>query len=82
MLDWLIGGLGGIWSYVVAGLAALAGILALLFSAKKAGKDEVRAEVAKKEVEDVKKANEVERSVATAKPDDRRGRLLDRWSRD
>lgn len=75
LLDWAIGGLSGIWGYVATGLAALAGILAVLFSAKKAGKDEVRAEVAQKEVENAKKANEIERTVSTTKPDAVRERL-------
>lgn len=76
------GFLGGTWAYIAAGLTALAGVLLVLSKAKKAGRDEVVAETATKEIEDVRKAAEVERKVVTAKPDDVIGRLRDEWSRD
>jgi hypothetical protein len=66
---WLKGLLSGVWGYVAAAGAALLAILLALREAKKAGQTEVIAESAKKEVEDVKKANEIERDVATTKPD-------------
>lgn len=74
--------LGQAWGYIVAGLGLIAGVLTIFFQAKKAGKDEVVAETAKKEVENAQKANEVERKVLTAKPDDRRSKLRDKWTRD
>ena len=74
--------LGGAWGYIATAVAALAAVLVVLFQAKKAGQNEVIAESAKKEVENVKTAHEVEREVATAKPVDVRKRLFDRFSRD
>lgn len=71
----LKGFLGGAWGYIAAFGAALAAVLVVLLQAKKAGKDEVIAESAKKEVEDVKTAHKVERDVATVKPDAVRERL-------
>jgi hypothetical protein len=79
---WLKGLLSGAWGYIAAAGAVLLAILLALREAKKAGQTEVIAESAKKEIEDVKKANEIERDVATTKPDDVRKRLLDRYSRD
>jgi hypothetical protein len=67
--------LSGAWGYIAAFGAALAAVLVVLFQAKKAGKDEVIAETAKKEVQDAKTAHEVEREVATTKPDAVRERL-------
>ena len=82
MIGLLKGALGGIWGYVAAAGAALAAVLIVLFQAKKAGQNEVIAESAKKEVENAKKANEVERAVDRTKPDDVRSKLLDKYSRD
>lgn len=79
---WLKGLLSGAWGYIAAAGAAIAAVLLALHQAKKAGQTEVIAESAKKEIEDVKTANEIERDVATDKPDDVRKRLLDRYSRD
>ena len=69
MIGFLKGALGGIWGYVAAAGAALAAVLIVLFQAKKAGQNEVIAESAKKEVENAKKANEIDRAVAVTKPD-------------
>lgn len=71
----LKGALGGIWGYAAAALAAVLGVLAVLASAKRAGKSEAQADAAKKELENVRKAGDVEREVATAKPDAVRKRL-------
>jgi crotonobetainyl-CoA:carnitine CoA-transferase CaiB-like acyl-CoA transferase len=79
MLKLLFSKAGG---YIAAGLAALVAILAALSRAKKAGKDEVIAAKAKKEVENVKEAQKVERDVATRRPDDVRERLRDKFGRD
>ena len=81
MLDLLKGALGGAWGYIAAAGAALIGVLAMLASAKKAGKDEVKAAAAEKEIEDVKTAQKVEHDVAVTKPDARR-KLLDKYRRD
>lgn len=82
----LKGGLAGAWGYIAAGGAALLAVLVVLFQAKiqakKAGKNEVIVETQKKEIEDVKTANEVERKVDAAKSADVHKRLLDRYSRD
>lgn len=67
--------LGGIWGYVAAAGAALAAVMIVLFQAKKAGKDEVIAESAKKESENAKTANEIDHRIAVTKPDDVRERL-------
>ena len=69
------GALGGIWGYAVAGLATFAAILIALAKAKKAGKDEVIAQTATKEVEHAKQANQIDRDVAVTKPDAVRERL-------
>ena len=82
LLALLKGGLGGIWGYLAAGLAALAGVVLVLAKAKKAGRDEVVAETGKKELKNVQTANEVERDVAVTKPDARRERLRNDWQRD
>ena len=74
--------LAGAWGYIAAAGAALLAVLVVLLQAKKAGKDEVIAEVAKKEVEDAKTGNEVERVIATTKSDDVNKRLRDKYSRD
>jgi hypothetical protein len=78
---WLKGLLSGAWGYIAAAGAALGAVLIVLLQAKKAGQNEVIAEVAQKEVEDVKVAQKVEREVATAKPDDLAKRLS-KYSRD
>ena len=82
MLKMLLGGLGGLWGYVAAGVAALVAILAVLARAKQSGREEVITKQAKKEVENVKKANEVERKVAATKPPIKRNKLRDTWTRD
>lgn len=78
-MNWLLGkamgALSGIWGYVAAAGAALLAILTVYFQAKKAGKDEVTAKAAEKEIEDVKTAQKVRRDVAATKPDDVRKRL-------
>lgn len=73
--------LSGAWAKILAAGAAVGAVLLILFQAKKAGKDEVIAETAKKEVADVKTAHQVEREVSTAKPDAVRERLR-KYSRD
>jgi hypothetical protein len=78
----LKGALGGVWGYIAAGAGALLAVLVVLFQAKKAGKNEVIVETKEKEIENVQKANEVEREVAVSKPDARRERLRDKWTRD
>ena len=71
----LKGSLAGVWGYLAAAGGMILAILVVLFQAKKAGKNEVIVEATKKELEDVKKAAEVERDVAVTKPDDVRERL-------
>lgn len=65
----------GIWGYVAAVVAAIAAVFTAWQVAKKSGKDELRADQAKKELQDVKKARKVAKSVAVANPDDVRKRL-------
>jgi len=67
--------LGGIWGYVAAAGAVAVALLLALAKARQAGKDAVKAEDAKKELDDVRKAAKVDQDVATAKPDDVRDRL-------
>lgn len=76
------GFLGGVWGYVAAAGGALLAVVAFWLSAKKAGKNEVIVEAQEKEIENVKEANKVEREVAATKPDARRERLRDKWTRD
>jgi len=78
---WLKGLLSGIWGYIAAAGAVLLAILLALREAKKAGQNEVIAESAKKEIEDVKQANEIDRDVAVSKPDAVAERLR-RYQRD
>jgi hypothetical protein len=73
--------LSGVWGYIAAAGAALLAILLALREAKKAGQNEVIAESAKKEIEDVKQANEIDRDVSVSKPDDVADRLR-RYQRD
>lgn len=88
-MTWLLGAfnvakgfLGGIWGYVAVGASALVAILVALSKAKKAGIDEVVVKTKEKEVENVKKANEVEREIVRTKSSEKRSKLLDKWSRD
>jgi hypothetical protein len=80
-MKWLLGGLSGIWGYLAAAGAALVAILAVLAKAKQSGREEVITKQAQKEVENVKEAQKVDRTVATRKPDDVRKRLS-KYSRD
>jgi hypothetical protein len=73
--------ISGVWGYIAAAGAALLAVLVILFQAKKAGQNEVIAESAKKDLEDAKQANEIERDVATRKPSDVH-ELLKRFRRD
>jgi hypothetical protein len=82
MLKLLLGGASGIWGYIAAAGAALVAILAVLAKAKQSGRDEVITAQAKKEVENVKTAQKVEREVAVAPPVDVHKRLRDKYSRD
>ena len=82
LLSFLNGFLGKAWGYIAAAGAALLAVLVVLRTAKKAGKDEVIAESAKKEIENATTAQKVETDVARTKPDDVRKRLLDKYSRD
>ena len=72
----------GVWGYIVAGLATLVAIFAALSRAKKAGRDEVIAKTKEAEVENVKKANKVEREIAVSKLSDIQRKLRDKYSRD
>jgi len=81
-MTWLLGLFKGIWGYVAAAGAALVAVLAVYRSGKSAGATETVAKTKEKEVENVRKANEVEREIAVSKPADNRKRLLDNWSRD
>lgn len=70
-----------IGGYIMAGLAALAGILTLFFQVKKAGREEAEAKVAKANAEAVKSMKDKENEIdALGHADvDRR---FDRWLRD
>lgn len=70
-----------IWGYIVAAGVALLSLLIILFQAKKAGKDEVVADTAKKEIADAKTAHDIDENVSTSKPDDVNERLR-RFTRD
>lgn len=74
--------LSGIWGYIAAAGAALVGILLVIASAKKAGRDEVISASAKKEVEDANTARKVDENVARTKSDDVRRKLHERYTRD
>lgn len=65
----------GVWGYVATGLAVLITVFVTLSKAKKAGRDEVIAQSAKKEVDNAKSANKIEDDVAASPPDDVRDRL-------
>ena len=81
-MTWFLGLFKGLWGYAAAGAAALIAVLAVYRSGKSSGANEVVAESAKKEIENVRTANEVEREIVTTKPDERRARLHDSWTRD
>lgn len=74
--------LGGIGGYLAAAGAALLGVLAIWASGKRAGKGDVVAERAQKELEHAKTGQQVDQDVATRKPDDVQQRLRDKYSRD
>lgn len=67
--------LAGAWGYIAAAGAVIVALLTLLAGAKKAGKNEVIADAAKKELEDVRTANAVDQDVASTKPSSRRDEL-------
>jgi len=81
-MTWLLGLFKGLWGYVAAFGAAVLAVFAVYRSGKKSGQTEVVAKAAEKEIKNVRKANEVEREVAVSKPDARRKRLRDKWTRD
>lgn len=81
-MTWLLGLFKGLWGYVAAAGGALLAVFAVYHSGKKSGQTEVVAKAAEKEIENVRKANEVERKVSVTKPDARRERLRDKWTRD
>ena len=74
------GALAGIWGYVATGLAAMAGLLAMYFSAKKAGKDEAIKEVQKEAIKTTKEANEIRDNVRRA-PDSDVDKRLSKYRR-
>jgi hypothetical protein len=80
-VTFVLGLLKGAWGYIAAAGAALLAVLVVLFQAKKAGQNEVKVEAAQKEVENAKTRNEIDRAIATTKPDDVRERLR-KYSRD
>lgn len=71
-----------VWGYLAAAGAAIVAVLALLLGAKKAGKDQVKAEAAQKEVENATTANKVTQDVDRTPTADVQQRLRDKWSRD
>lgn len=71
----LKGALGGIWGYVAAAGGAILAVLMVYMKGRSAGKNEVRAAAAEKELENAKTGNEVERKVAATKPELRRDEL-------
>ena len=81
-MTWFLGLFKGLWGYLATAGAALVAVLAVYRSGKSSGQNEVVAESAKKEIENVQEANKVEREIVTSKPDERRDRLLDSWTRD
>ena len=76
------GMLAGAWGYIAAAGAAILAVLIVLFQAKKAGQNEVKAAVAEKEIENVTKARKVEQEVARTKSADVQRELRDKYSRD
>lgn len=84
-MTWLIGiaksALSGIWGYVAAFGAGLVAVLAIYRSGKTSGQNEVIVKTKEKEVENVKTARKVEQGVTASKPDARRKRLSERWTR-
>ena len=82
MLSLVMGLLKGVWGYVAAAGAVLLAVLTIFQKGKSAGSNEVIVESAKKEIENVKKAQEVERSVASTPADVKRERLRNKYSRD
>jgi hypothetical protein len=85
-MTWLLGKvtgvLAGAWGYIAAAGGMILAVLVVLFQAKKAGKNEVIIETQEKEIENVQEANKVEREIAGTKPDARRERLRNEWTRD
>jgi ABC-type protease/lipase transport system fused ATPase/permease subunit len=82
MIALVKGMLSGAWGYIAAAGGMILAVLVVLFQAKKAGKNEVIVETKEKEIENVQEANKVEREIAATKPDARRERLRDKWTRD
>lgn len=75
ILSWIRGMLGGLWGYIAVAGAALLAVLTVYLKGRSAGKNEVRAAAAEKELENAKTGNEVERKVAATKPELRRDEL-------
>lgn len=71
----------GAWGYVAIAVAAAGALLLALAKAKQAGKDEVIAKSAEKEVDHAKNANKIEDQVAADRPDDVRDQLR-KYTRD
>lgn len=63
------------WKYIVALLGVLSAVGTFWYQSYRSGQNAVIAETAKRDAENTEKANEIERGVATAKPDVVRDRL-------
>lgn len=81
-LSGLFGGVNKLWVALGGILSGVVAVLAIWRSGKAAGANEVVVKTKEKEVESVKEASSVEREVLTARPDDKRARLCDKWTRD
>lgn len=79
-MTWFLGLFKGLWGYVAAAGAALVAVLAVYRSGKQSGINEVVVKTKEKEVENVQKAQKVEREVSTTEPDARRDKLRDKWT--
>ena len=81
-MTWLAAFGSKAWGWLLGAVAVVGGLLAILAGAKKAGKDQVKADAAEQEVKNAIAANKVSQDVNRTPTGDVQQRLRDKWSRD
>lgn len=81
MIAWALAKLAPLWGKIVLVAGAVAAVLGALAMVRKGGRDAERADVAKRTLEDVARANEVGADVGRMPAADARRRMSERWTR-
>ena len=81
MIAWALAKLAPLWGKIVLIAGAVAAVLGALAMVRKGGRDAERADVARRTLEDVARANEVREDVDRVPDADVTGQLFKRWGR-